>query len=222
MKKSRSSKIKKEFNGIIMGALRKRGMPYLNMDQATADIAGVLKIDISGLERGAARRTVAAVITGREMPDLAAIASIAKLKRRREKAARAAEWQKYRPISAPGIPSASTLERDIKNFYASWEWKRLSFDVKQARGRRCECCGAGAPHVRIITDHIRPLRKYWHLRLDPLNLQVLCDDCNMGKGSRDETDFRLLNAMDGASVEPELSQEQDERMLAIREQLRLN
>jgi hypothetical protein len=31
----------------------------------------------------------------------------------------------------------------------------------------------------------------WHARrLDPNNLQVLCNDCNMGKGSWDQTDFR--------------------------------
>lgn len=39
-------------------------------------------------------------------------------------------------------------------------------------------------------DHIKPVRKYWHLRLDPDNLQVLCADCNRAKGNWDETDFR--------------------------------
>jgi hypothetical protein len=79
----------------------------------------------------------------------------------------------------------------LRVFYESIEWRRLSYDVKIERGRRCECCGATpATGARIITDHIKPIRKYWHLRLQRSNLQVLCDDCNLGKGSRDETDFR--------------------------------
>lgn len=81
----------------------------------------------------------------------------------------------------------------IREFYASWEWRRLSYDTKLDRGRTCECCGASAPQVRICTDHIKPLRNHWNLRLDKNNLQILCEDCNMGKGSRDETDFRPEN-----------------------------
>jgi 5-methylcytosine-specific restriction endonuclease McrA len=88
-------------------------------------------------------------------------------------------------------PAASWPTEDaIRDFYASWDWKRLSYDVKLERGRKCECCGAKAPDVRIHTDHVKPIRRYWHLRLSRSNLQILCEDCNMGKGSRDETDFR--------------------------------
>lgn len=84
----------------------------------------------------------------------------------------------------------SPTETAIRDFYDSWEWKRLSFDLKLERGRKCECCGAAPPAVRIHTDHVKPIRRYWHLRLDRANLQILCEDCNMGKGSRHETDFR--------------------------------
>jgi hypothetical protein len=97
---------------------------------------------------------------------------------------------KPKVIKFPAPKSSNVTEAMIKKFYDSWEWKRLSYDVKLKRGRRCECCGAKAPEVRIITDHVQPLRHYWHLRLVEANLQVLCDDCNMGKGSRDDTDFR--------------------------------
>lgn len=83
------------------------------------------------------------------------------------------------------------LQADINEFYDSWEWKRLSYDVKKRDGRKCKCCGRTPEDgARIITDHIKPLRFYWDLRLDPKNLQVLCDDCNRGKGSRDQTDWR--------------------------------
>ena len=77
-----------------------------------------------------------------------------------------------------------------KAFYDSWQWKQLSYAIKLERGRQCECCGAKPPAVRIRTDHIKPIRRYWALRLEPSNLQVLCDACNKGKGSHDESDFR--------------------------------
>jgi 5-methylcytosine-specific restriction endonuclease McrA len=103
------------------------------------------------------------------------------------------QWtaQKVKPTnikcSNPNLPT----EKMISNFYKSWEWKRLSYDVKLKLGRKCMCCG-GTPETGAVinTDHIKPLRKNWHLRLDKTNMQILCNDCNMGKGSRDETDFR--------------------------------
>jgi 5-methylcytosine-specific restriction endonuclease McrA len=43
--------------------------------------------------------------------------------------------------------------------------------------------------VRIVVDHIRPVRTRPHLRLKLTNLQILCDACNVGKGRRDRTDW---------------------------------
>lgn len=52
----------------------------------------------------------------------------------------------------------------------------------------CACCGSvDGP---FVVDHIKPIRRYWGLRLERSNLQILCDDCNRGKGSSDETDWR--------------------------------
>lgn len=93
---------------------------------------------------------------------------------------------------ARGETPAPADEGRIEAFYKSWAWKRLSYQTRLDRGQRCECCGATPEHgVRIVCDHIKPMRRFWHLRLDPGNVQVLCDDCNMGKGSHDETDWRL-------------------------------
>ena len=39
-------------------------------------------------------------------------------------------------------------------------------------------------------DHIKPVSKFPKLRLAESNLQVLCEDCNMGKSAWDETDWR--------------------------------
>lgn len=84
-----------------------------------------------------------------------------------------------------------------KSFYASWEWRKLRMQTLVRHGHRCQSCGAttqditiyGAP-VRLVVDHIQPLGKHWELRLDPENVQVLCDECNMGKGDWMTQDFR--------------------------------
>ena len=79
-------------------------------------------------------------------------------------------------------------------FYRSMEWRQMRYAILLARGRQCECCGAKPPQAVIVVDHIKPVRKNWDLRLEPDNLQVLCDDCNKGKGGRDTTDFRAAAA----------------------------
>lgn len=43
-------------------------------------------------------------------------------------------------------------------------------------------------------DHIKPRSKYPALELVLSNLQVLCEDCNLGKLAHDETDWRPLEA----------------------------
>jgi 5-methylcytosine-specific restriction endonuclease McrA len=81
---------------------------------------------------------------------------------------------------------------EITAFYASRAWLALSYKAKLAQGRRCQCCGASAlDGAQINTDHIKPIRTNWELRLDIKNLQVLCAGCNIGKGSWDQTDHRM-------------------------------
>lgn len=79
----------------------------------------------------------------------------------------------------------------VSEFYQTPAWRRLAYQCKKRDGRRCMCCGATPEDgVRIVSDHIVPIRLRWDLRLDPTNIQTLCDDCNLGKGSLDHTDFR--------------------------------
>lgn len=89
-------------------------------------------------------------------------------------------------------PLRETPQAKIDAFYASRQWKRLSYEAKKLFGKRCQCCGAGPKRAIINTDHIKPIRYYWELRLEIGNLQVLCEDCNKGKGSWDETDHRPI------------------------------
>jgi 5-methylcytosine-specific restriction endonuclease McrA len=61
-------------------------------------------------------------------------------------------------------------------------------------GTKCMCCGATPATGAVMNvDHIKP-RKLWpSLALDINNLQILCHDCNHGKGNWDMTDWRNVN-----------------------------
>ena len=62
---------------------------------------------------------------------------------------------------------------------------------REAVPQRCQACGARkSDGVKLVVDHIKPVRHYWHLRFAGDNLQVLCEPCNLGKGSWDQTDWR--------------------------------
>lgn|GEM_PF-3492951 len=73
-------------------------------------------------------------------------------------------------------------------FYTSEEWLRLRFKALSFYGKKCMCCSAttGTMHV----DHIKPKSKFPLLALEFSNLQVLCEECNRGKGAEFQTDFR--------------------------------
>ena len=82
----------------------------------------------------------------------------------------------------------------IDNFYKNdKKWAKLSLQAKDKYGFQCMKCKKNPtayPRLRLVTDHIKPVRFYWHLRYDPDNHQVLCDGCNKAKGSFDMTDYR--------------------------------
>lgn len=79
-----------------------------------------------------------------------------------------------------------------KDFYSSPQWRNSKgrYEALKRAGGRCQACGASGPGVKLCADHIKPVRKYWELRFEPSNMQVLCDGCNLGKASWDETDWR--------------------------------
>lgn len=62
---------------------------------------------------------------------------------------------------------------------------------KKKYGPRCQCCGATPATGAVMNvDHIKPRKIFPELALDPDNLQILCDECNHGKGNWDMTDWR--------------------------------
>jgi len=73
------------------------------------------------------------------------------------------------------------------DFYQSREWLELRYRALCASQGKCQCCGARG---RLHVDHIKPRSKYPNLQLSLSNLQILCDECNLGKSNIDETDWR--------------------------------
>lgn len=93
-------------------------------------------------------------------------------------------WEKY-------FTSKEKYIEARNKFYKSLEWRVLRYKfLKESRGY-CSICGRNAKHGAILhVDHIVPLSKDWSRRLDETNLQVLCEDCNIGKLNTDAIDWR--------------------------------
>ena len=84
-----------------------------------------------------------------------------------------------------------------QQFYKSREWIELRRQFKRSKEHTNQCTKCGVEVADIVqmdpnklrkrpvkqsnVDHIWPIKYYWHLRLDPANLQFLCDDCNQCK-----------------------------------------
>ena len=74
-------------------------------------------------------------------------------------------------------------QKDRDELFGSFIWKGLrALLLREARGA-CQYCGRRAPNVILQVDHIIPITKDWSRRLDILNLQVLCIECNHGKSN---------------------------------------
>ena len=80
------------------------------------------------------------------------------------------------------------------NFYSTQLWREARYQVLAANDGRCELCGHGKHDgKRLHVDHIKPRSKFPELELRIMNLQVLCEDCNLGKSNKDYTDWRIAS-----------------------------
>ena len=83
--------------------------------------------------------------------------------------------------------------RPSKGFYTSRAWRELRIKALHDNGFKCCACGR-EPRIHGVVlhvDHIKPRSKYPELELTFNNLQVLCEDCNLGKSNHYEEDWRL-------------------------------
>jgi 5-methylcytosine-specific restriction endonuclease McrA len=79
-----------------------------------------------------------------------------------------------------------------REFLDTWEWAKVRYQILvKYKDRPCMACGRGPKQgVWLNVDHIKPRKTHPHLSLDLDNLQILCEDCNKGKGNWDRTDWR--------------------------------
>jgi len=84
------------------------------------------------------------------------------------------------------------------DFYQTDTWRTLRFEVLKASKGCCNLCGRSNREHGIVlhVDHIKPKSKWPELALAKDNLQVLCEDCNLGKSNRDDTDWRTATETD--------------------------
>jgi 5-methylcytosine-specific restriction endonuclease McrA len=90
-----------------------------------------------------------------------------------------------------------TVHQNAKDsFLRTFEWRKVRMQALKKYGAKCMCCGATPATGAVMNvDHIKP-RKLWpSLALDINNLQILCHDCNHGKGNWDMTDWREVNPL---------------------------
>ena len=93
----------------------------------------------------------------------------------------------------------SRLDND--KFYISPEWRSLRARVLEKYECKCMMCGRSPKIHKIIihVDHIRPRSKHPELSLEISNLQILCEDCNIGKSNRYDTDWRPESSLHESS-----------------------
>ena len=102
--------------------------------------------------------------------------------------AHAAAEQQQRAVRAERL-----REQKVKSFYNSFAWRKVRYQFlrTQPRPLRCAVCGRStADGVTLCVDHVKPVKRYPELRLNLANLQVLCSECNTGKGSEFADDWR--------------------------------
>ncbi len=86
--------------------------------------------------------------------------------------------------------TGTKLQKNDTSFYRSSAWRKLRFTVLAQSDCRCAACGAKSKDgATLHVDHIKPRSKFPEFALDPENLQVLCDACNIGKGDGEAITF---------------------------------
>ncbi|MGA1296232.1 MAG: HNH endonuclease [Burkholderiaceae bacterium] len=94
-------------------------------------------------------------------------------------------------ISANKNQLPKRSKRAKPSFLESYEWRKVRMEALLKYGPKCMCCGATPATGAVMhVDHIKPRLTHPELALEIDNLQILCGDCNHGKGNWDQTDWR--------------------------------
>ena len=91
----------------------------------------------------------------------------------------------------PRTPKTTGVDAASNAFLQTYEWRRVRMMALKKYGPVCQCCGATPATGAVMNvDHIKPRKLFPALALDVENLQILCNECNHGKGNWDMTDWR--------------------------------
>ena len=100
------------------------------------------------------------------------------------------------PSKTPVIPQtfSNISYKESMKFWKSVDWKNLRKEfLSQCKNQQCKYCFEDLNNSkRLNIDHIKPIKTNWDLRLDINNLQILCEDCNKYKGSKQNGNSRLI------------------------------
>ncbi len=89
-----------------------------------------------------------------------------------------------------GVDGATQSKRNTPKGFSK-VWPKLREAAFSLLGYKCQKCGASPKNgYKLHVDHVKPVRDYTALALALSNLQTLCDQCNIAKGARNETDWR--------------------------------
>jgi 5-methylcytosine-specific restriction endonuclease McrA len=112
-------------------------------------------------------------------------------KAQRKAATQLQKKTRYIPIKAKQTVRVAGVDVKTDSFLSTYEWRRVRMIALKKYGPRCQCCGATPADGAVMNvDHIKPRKLFPDLALDINNLQILCHDCNHGKGNWDKTDWR--------------------------------
>lgn len=78
------------------------------------------------------------------------------------------------------------IDVNQQSFYDSPAWQELRYKTLR-RFRKCCLCGSTE---NLHCDHIKPRSLYPALELEPDNMQILCQRCNIAKSNHDSEDYR--------------------------------
>ena len=96
-----------------------------------------------------------------------------------------------KPNATPKQTKVAGIDVTTTEFLSTYEWRKVRMVALKKYGARCQCCGATPATGAVMhVDHIKPRKLFPALALDVDNLQVLCHECNHGKGNWDQTDWR--------------------------------
>jgi 5-methylcytosine-specific restriction endonuclease McrA len=119
-----------------------------------------------------------------------------KKKSKAQKRAAAAIRRANRELASPKplkakVVKVSGVDVASVGFLETFEWRKVRMQALKKYGPKCMCCGATPSTGAVMNvDHIKPRKLFPSLALDVNNLQILCHECNHGKGNWDSTDWR--------------------------------